>query len=88
MTNLECKKCKSTDVKKNGTTPSGRQQYHCRACGTYSTTTAYAQEFATKLAQVEELHHEGMSQSAIARHVGISRPTIIAYLKKSLSSNR
>lgn len=88
MAELQCKKCGSTNVKKNGTKPGGSQQYHCRDCGVYTTTAAYAQAHAAKLSQVDELHHEGMSQSAIARQVGLSRPTIIAHLKKSLPPHR
>jgi transposase-like protein len=83
---MRCKKCGSDKVVKNGTTRSGRQQYHCRDCGVYTTTDAYAKDYAAKLGQVDLLHQEGMSQSAIARVVGISRPTIIGHLKKKPSA--
>lgn len=86
MSGLQCKKCGSTNIKKNGRTPSGRQKYHCRACGIYTTTDAAARERAAKLALVEQLHTERVSQRGIARVTGISRPTIIAYLKKTLPS--
>ncbi len=86
MSRLQCKKCGSTHVKKNGRTPSGRQKYHCRVCNTYTTTDAAARERAAKLALVEQLHTERVSQRGIARVTGLSRPTIIAYLKKTLPS--
>lgn len=76
MNHLQYKKCGSGNIKRNGTTQSGRQQYHCRACGVYTTTDACAKERAAKLKQVDGLHEEGLSQSAIARQVGISRPIL------------
>jgi transposase-like protein len=88
MSGLQCKKRGSTNVKKNGRTPSGRQKYHCRVCSTYTTTDAAARERAAKMALVEQLHTERVSQRGIARLTRISRPTIIAYLKKTLPSAR
>jgi transposase-like protein len=35
---MECKKCGSTNIVKNGRTATGQQQYHCRACGVYTVT--------------------------------------------------
>ena len=85
MLPVTCKKCGSVNIKLNGRTPSGRQQYHCRDCGVYTTTDAAARERAQKIVLVEQLHHERVSQRGIARVSGVSRPTIIAWLKKSLS---
>lgn len=87
-TDIRCKKCGSIDVKKNGLTRGGRQQYHCKACGVYTTTDAWALEWASKLAQVDELHGEGFSQHAIAHITGVSRPTIIAHLRKGGARHR
>jgi transposase-like protein len=82
MVELVCKKCGSANVKKNGLTKSGRQKYHCRACGVYTITLEGRRDWPALLAKVERLHHQGMSQRAIAEETGVSRPTIIAYLKK------
>lgn len=83
---LRCKKCSSTNVKKNGLTTAGRQKYHCRACGIYTTTDDAARERAAKEALVEKLHLERVSQRGIARVTGMSRSTIIKRLKKRPSA--
>src|SRR3954469_11631451 len=85
MRMLQCKKCGSTNVKKNGLTAAGRQKYHCRACGVHTTTDAAARERAVKEALVDNLHLERVSQRGIARLTGMSRSTIIKRLKKDLS---
>jgi transposase-like protein len=82
MRMLRCKKCGSTNVKKNGLTAAGRQKYHCKACGIHTTTDAAARERAAKEALVDDLHLERVSQRGIARLTGMSRSTIIKRLKK------
>jgi len=79
---LRCKKCGSTNVKKNGLTAALRQKYHCKACGIYTTTDDAARLSAAKEALVEKLHLERVSQRGIARLTGMSRSTIIKRLKK------
>jgi transposase-like protein len=88
MTSFRCKKCGSINIKKNGRTPSGQQQYHCHDCGVYTTTDTVARDYARKLALVEHLHTERVSQRGIARVSGVSRPTIIKWLKKSPAADR
>jgi transposase-like protein len=83
---LRCKKCGSTNVKKNGLNTAGRQKYHCKACGIYTTTDDAARERAAKEALVEKLHLERVSQRGIARVTGMSRSTIIKQLKKRPSA--
>jgi transposase-like protein len=85
MTTFQCKKCGSRQVKKNGLTPSGRQKYHCKACGVHTTTDDAARERAAQQALVDQLHLERVSQRGIARLTGMSRSTIIKRLKKRSS---
>jgi len=82
---LRCKKCSSTNIKKNGLTTAGRQKYHCKTCGVPTTTDDAARERAAKEALVEKLHLERVSQRGIARLTGMSRSTIIQRLKKRSS---
>ena len=79
---MNCKKCGSINVVRNGCTRTGQQQYHCRACGVYTVTDDRLRERAAKIALVEKLHREQISQRQIARMTGISRPTIIRWLQK------
>jgi IS1 family transposase len=81
---MECKKCGSTTIVKNGRTATGQQQYHCRACGVYTVTDDRARERAIKMELVEKLHRERVSQRGIARVTGISRPTIVRWLRKKV----
>jgi transposase-like protein len=78
-----CKKCGSGAVVKNGRTGTGRQKYHCKGCGIYTTTEAAAQERVVREELVEKLQVERLSQRAIARISGMSRTTIAKRLKKS-----
>lgn len=81
---MQCKKCGSQNIVKNGRTRHGHQQYHCRACGVYTTSDTRAQERQAQLELVERLHTERVSQRGIARITGLSRPTIIAWLRKKV----
>lgn len=85
MGQLQCKTCGRWNTKKNGFRKSGRQKYHCRDCGIYTTTDAGARDWDALHAQIDQLHHEGMSQHGISRVTNVSRPTVIAYLKKKRS---
>jgi predicted XRE-type DNA-binding protein len=61
-----------------------QQQYHCRACGVYTVTDDRARERAITMELVEKLHRERVSQRGIARVTGISRPTIVRWLRKKV----
>lgn len=78
-----CPTCDSPHLRKNGRTASGQQKYHCTACNRYDTleTRAAARQHQQHL--VEHLHSERVSQRGIARITGVSRTTIITWLKKS-----
>jgi hypothetical protein len=56
MAEVQCKKCGCRNVKLNGKTNSGRQQYHCRDCGVYTTTLEGARDWAALYAQIDQLH--------------------------------
>jgi insertion element IS1 protein InsB len=81
---MQCKKCGSQNTVKNGRTKQGHQQYHCRDCGVYTTTDTREQERQAQMELVERLHNERVSQRGIARISGVSRPTIIAWLRKKV----
>ena len=79
---MRCRRCDSTQLRKNGRTASGQQKFHCKACNFYGTLDTKDQERAHQRATVEKLQQERLSQRAIARTVGMSRNTIAAILKK------
>jgi transposase-like protein len=88
MIAIACRRCGSTQLRKNGRTASGQQKFHCKACNFYGTLDTKEQQRAQRQATVEKLQQERLSQRAIARTVGMSRNTVAAILrKKSLDTN-
>jgi transposase-like protein len=83
MIAITCRRCGSTQLRKNGRTASGQQKFHCKACNFYGTLDTKEQERAQRRATVEKLQQERLSQRAIARTVGMSRNTVATILKKS-----
>jgi len=82
MIALTCRRCGSSELRKNGRTTSGQQKFHCKACNMYGTLDTKEQERAQRWEMVENLQLERLSQRAIARAVHMSRNTISARLKK------
>ena len=87
MIAITCRRCGSTQLRKNGRTRSGQQKFHCKACNFYGTLDTKDQERAQRRATVEKLQQERLSQRAIARTVGMSRNTVAMILKKSPDTN-
>ncbi len=81
---MPCKKCDSTNIVKNGRTPAGQQTYHCRDCGMYTVTDERAKERAATMNLGEKRHRERVSQRGIARTTGVSRSTIMRWLRKKV----
>lgn len=82
MIKLNCRKCGSPHIRKNGRTRSGRQKYHCKNCNFYSTLDLKKTELMEKTELIEKLFLERLSQRAIARITGVSYPTIVKIIKK------
>ena len=80
-----CRRCASTNLVKNGHTPSGRQKMRCKACGFSSTLELQDLERHLKEEQVENLSLERVSQRAISCITGVSRMTIAKLQKKGAS---
>jgi insertion element IS1 protein InsB len=64
-----CPKCGSPELQKKGRTLTGQQKYHCKACRRYGT--------------LDTQHTARAHQRGIARITGVSRTTIINWLKKA-----
>jgi transposase-like protein len=85
MIAIRCPNCDSPALQKNGRTTTGQQKYHCKACNRYGTLDTRQAERERQQQLVEQLHHARVSQRGIARITGVSRTTIIKWLKKSYS---
>lgn len=82
QTTLTCKKCGSAALRKNGSLK-GQPKYQCTACRYQAVFMPAAARKAAQYAQVEKLLVERVSQRAIVRLTGVSRPTIVKLAKKS-----
>ncbi len=85
MISIPCRKCGSTDVRKNGLTGGGAQKYHCKTCGFYGTLVTQEEKQKKKEELIEKLLSERMSHSGIARLVGVSRNRVLSLIKKKVS---
>lgn len=83
MIAMRCPNCNSPHLRKNGRTTSGQQKYHGKTCNRQGTLETRVAERQQQQQLVEQLHSERMSQRGIARITGLSRTTIITWLKKS-----
>jgi transposase-like protein len=90
---LTCAHCGGTDLTRNGHAPNGKQKLRCEGCGRSSrrgpTGRAYAQGFRERaLAAYAQGFRERCSMRGVCRIsallcFGISRQTLITWLKKS-----
>jgi transposase-like protein len=82
---MHCPHCESEQLTKYGRAPNGKQKYRCRACGRQSrenpTPYAYSSERRDEILRAYE---ERSSLRGLERTFGISRTTVIGWLKKRL----
>src|SRR4029450_10644926 len=78
---LRCKACGSGEHVKNGFMR-GKQRYRCKACGlNFTDTPLPAQPFALQGTAVP-LHVSGLSMNRTAKLLGVSTPTIQAWIEQ------
>ena len=78
---LCCKRCGSAKQVKNGLMR-GKQRYLCKACGlTFTDTPPRGKPLALKVAAVL-LYISGLSMNRTAKLLGVSTPTIQAWLEQ------
>ncbi len=85
---VSCSHCASLNLTRNGRAPNGKQKYLCHDCGKNSRqnpgSNAYADAFRQ---QVLAAYHERCSLRGGCRIFGISRQTLVTWLKKSRSTS-
>lgn len=82
MIAVRCPKCASPKLIKNGRTSTGQQKYHCKDCRCYGTLDTHDAQREDQRRLVEQVQMERVSQRGIARITGLSRTTVITWLKK------
>ena len=81
-----CRGCGSTNIIKNGKNRYGNQQYRCKDCqksGVLNPKNSYTEE---QKEHILAAYRERPSMRGIARLYGISRNTLVRWLKKSQTS--
>ena len=80
---LTCYHCDSTDLIRFGS-QNNRQRYKCKGCGRTSRENKGSNAYApARKAEILAAYHERGSLRAMTRIFGVSRNTVLAWLKKS-----
>ena len=78
---LRCKRCGSGEHTRNGFMR-GKQRYRCRSCGlNFTDTPPRGKPFALKVTAVL-LYVSGLSMNRTAKLVGVSTPTVQAWIEQ------
>jgi len=78
-----CPHCESDALVRNGRAPNGKQKYLCRSCQRQSredpTPHAYS---ATRREEILRAYEERSSLRGLERTFGVSRQTLVTWIKK------
>jgi transposase-like protein len=84
---VHCPHCQSDALVRNGRAPNGKQKYLCHACQRQSrehpTPYAYPDE---RREEILRAYEERSSLRGLERTFGVSRATVIAWIKKKPQS--
>ena len=87
ITVVYCPHCGSEEIVRNGKAPNGKQKYRCKACKKQSrehpTPHAYPEE---RREEILRAYEERSSLRGIARTFGVSRTSVIGWMKKKQKS--
>src|SRR5437763_9385077 len=83
-TTVHCPHCGSKEIMRYGQSPNGKQKYRCKACKRQSrehpTPHAYPEE---RREEILRAYEERSSLRGLERTFGVSRVSVIAWIKKS-----
>ncbi|MGH2510965.1 MAG: IS1/IS1595 family N-terminal zinc-binding domain-containing protein [Ktedonobacteraceae bacterium] len=86
-TTVHCLHCGSEDIMRYGRSPNGKQKYLCKICKRQSrenpTPHAYSEE---RREEILRAYEERSSLRGIERTFGVSRTSVIEWIKKSRKS--
>ena len=83
LTTLACRHCGNTTLVKYGIAPNGKQKYRCRSCGRQSRENPQPPGYSDeRREEILRAYQERSSLRGLERTFGVSRETVIAWLKK------
>ena len=77
-----CTQCGSTDIVKNGTTPKGKQKFHCHTCGAWRTLDPWVPYTPARTEEILRAYQERASMRGVGRIFGTARQTLARWLKE------
>ena len=87
ITTIHCPHCRSDDIMRYGRSPNGKQKYLCKECKRQSrenpTPHAYSEE---RREEILRAYEERSSLRGIERTFGVSRTSVIGWMKKKQQS--
>jgi transposase-like protein len=78
----KCWNCDSENIVKNGHNASGSQQYVCNDCGKRGVLEPKHRYSEAQKEQILSAYQERSSMRGVQRIFGVSRPTLVSWLKK------
>ena len=83
-----CRNCNSQNIVKNGHNASGSQQYLCKDCGKRGVLEPKRGYTEAQKEQILSAYHERSSMRGVERTFGVSRPTLVSWLKKERNQSK
>lgn len=84
---LLCHHCKNQDIVRNGVAKNGKQRYLCKGCGRTSRDNPSPNGYsAQRREEILRAYQERSSLRGLTRTFGVSRTTVIGWLKKNRMS--
>lgn len=83
-----CRHCGQATLIKNGFSPNGKQKYRCQTCQRQSRDAPQERGYsAERRDEILRAYEERSSLRGVERTFGVSRATIISWLKKKRSAS-
>lgn len=80
---MECRKCGSENLVRNGHNRCGTQQYKCKECGWKGILNPKAKYSPKEKERIIAAYQERMSMRGIQRVFKVARQTVSSWIKKS-----
>lgn len=82
-----CPTCGDADLRRYGRTADGRQKYRCHACGVQTRDNPRVRYPPERQEEILRAYEERGSLRGMERIFGVSRATIIRWIKKKRSNS-